>query len=182
MHSAISSADSRNEAGDHLSNFSEYSRTAASPRAPISARMASTVLRTCALLSAFASAVWPVLMWRIMKHSQSVVRQVYDELSGSRSASPREGEFAHVTRIVAGAAVNSSRQVLDVPAQGREYLFRGSAAPAGEWPGGQRREPKITSARRAPLRPARRGYGWKVLQSRPIRWRLPSFQTAPGGR
>ena len=42
-----------------------------------------------------------------------------------------EGEVARVARIVAGVVVNSSRQVLDVPAQGGEYFFRGSAAPAG---------------------------------------------------
>src|ERR1700676_3380510 len=65
-HSAISLSESLNEGGDHLSNFSEYSRTAASPRAAISERIASTVFRTCALFSAFASADWPALRWRIM--------------------------------------------------------------------------------------------------------------------
>src|SRR6266481_1903668 len=65
-HSAISLSESLKDGGDHLSNFSEYSRTAASPRAAISERIASTVLRTCALLSAFASADWPDLRWRIM--------------------------------------------------------------------------------------------------------------------
>src|SRR5882762_4580929 len=65
-HSAISLSESLKDGGDHLSNFSEYSRTAASPRAAMSARIASTVLRTCALFSAFASADCPVLRWRIM--------------------------------------------------------------------------------------------------------------------
>src|SRR5258708_35595254 len=80
MHSAISLSERRKVAGDHLSNFSEYSRTAASPRAAISARIASTVLRTCALFSAFASADWPILMWRIMACSPNLVRPVYDDL------------------------------------------------------------------------------------------------------
>src|ERR1035437_9101294 len=69
-HSSISLGERRNDAGDHLSNFSEYSRTAASPRAAMSARIVSTVLRTCALFSAFASADWPVLRWRIMACSR----------------------------------------------------------------------------------------------------------------
>src|SRR5882757_2492856 len=71
-HSAISLSPSRNDAGDHWSNFAEYSRTAVSPRAAMSARMPSTVFRTCALFSAFASADWPVLRRRIMKHSPTV--------------------------------------------------------------------------------------------------------------
>src|ERR1700739_1092091 len=66
IHSAISLSESRKDAGDHLSNLSEYSRTAASPRAAIAERIASTVLRTCALFSALASADWPDLRWRIM--------------------------------------------------------------------------------------------------------------------
>src|SRR6202049_342065 len=78
-HSAISLSESLNEGGDHLSNFSEYSRTAASPRAAISERIASTVLRTCALFSAFASADWPVLMWRIMACSPNLASPVYDD-------------------------------------------------------------------------------------------------------
>src|ERR1700674_3703845 len=70
MHSAISLSKRRKDAGDHLSNFSEYSRTAASPRAAISSRIAYTVVRTCALFSALAAADWPVLIWRIMACSQ----------------------------------------------------------------------------------------------------------------
>src|SRR6202521_3467858 len=69
-HSAISLSESLNAGGDHLSNFSEYSRTAASPRAAMAERIASTVLRTCALFSALASADWPDLRWRIMACSQ----------------------------------------------------------------------------------------------------------------
>src|SRR6267154_1858977 len=65
-HSAISLSESLNAGGDHLSNLSEYSRTAASPRAAIAERIASTVLRTCALFSALLSADWPDLRWRIM--------------------------------------------------------------------------------------------------------------------
>src|SRR5258708_2928738 len=65
-HSAISLSESLNAGGDHLSNLSEYSRTAASPRAAIAERIASTVLRTCALFSALVSADWPDLRWRIM--------------------------------------------------------------------------------------------------------------------
>src|ERR1700692_491154 len=79
MQSAISLAERRKDAGDHLSNFSEYSRTAASPRAAISARIASTVLRTCVLFSAFVSADWPVLLWRIMACSPNLIRPVYDD-------------------------------------------------------------------------------------------------------
>src|SRR6266704_2033749 len=67
--SAISLSESLKEGGDHLSNFSEYSRTAASPRTAMSERIASTVVRTCALFSAFASADWPDLRWRIMAYS-----------------------------------------------------------------------------------------------------------------
>src|ERR1700676_3154319 len=79
MDSAISPSDRRKDAGDHLSNFSEYLRTAVSPRAAISARIASTGLRTCALFSAFTSADWPVLMWRIMACSQNLASPVYDD-------------------------------------------------------------------------------------------------------
>src|SRR5260370_21871264 len=72
--SAISLSESLKDGGDHLSNFSEYSRTAASPRAAISERMPSTVDRTCALFSLFASADWPDLRWRIMACSPNQFR------------------------------------------------------------------------------------------------------------
>src|SRR6266853_577964 len=71
---AISLSESLKEVGDHLSNFSEYLRTAASPRAAMSERIASTVVRTCALLSAFASADWPDLRCRIMTGSPNQFR------------------------------------------------------------------------------------------------------------
>ena len=93
MHAAISLSERRKDAGDHLSNFSEYSRTAISPRAAISARIASTVLRTCALFSAFASADCPLLMWRIMACSPKLIAPVYDDLYGMH-ASARWGRMA----------------------------------------------------------------------------------------
>src|SRR5690606_16089516 len=62
----ICSALSLNDGGDHLSNFREYSRTAWSPRDWMSARMPSTVSRTCASSSALAWALMVCLTIRAM--------------------------------------------------------------------------------------------------------------------
>src|ERR1051326_4850834 len=74
MHSAISASERRNDGGDHLSNFCEYSRTAFSPLAAMLSRMLSTVLRTCNVLSAFIAADWPLFKYRIIL---SVLLSVY---------------------------------------------------------------------------------------------------------
>ena len=120
MHAAISLSERRKDAGDHLSNFSEYSRTAISPRAAISARIASTVLRTCALFSAFASADCPVLMWRIMACSPKLSPLQYTTIctgctprrdgAGWRSKKRFQlfSDFAHVLGLVARVSVHSS--------------------------------------------------------------------------
>ena len=54
------------EVGDHLSNFSDSARTAASPLASTSARIASTVWRTWASAALMAPASMPRLRWRAM--------------------------------------------------------------------------------------------------------------------
>src|SRR5277367_3113309 len=56
---SISAGDRRKVAGDHLSNFSDSSRRAASPRVSTSVRMPSTVARTLASLAATSLASRP---------------------------------------------------------------------------------------------------------------------------
>src|ERR1700722_16487059 len=56
---SISLEDRRKAAGDHLSNFSDSSRSAASPRASTSLKMPSTVARTFASLAATSLASRP---------------------------------------------------------------------------------------------------------------------------
>ena len=58
---SIAARFSRNSSGDQPSNRTEYSRTAASPRASIAPRMSSTVRRTFASASVLASPLIPVL-------------------------------------------------------------------------------------------------------------------------
>ena len=58
---AMSLALMRKSSGAQLSNFNEYSRAAASPRAATSAMMVSTVARTWASAAAAALSVMPVL-------------------------------------------------------------------------------------------------------------------------
>jgi hypothetical protein len=59
MAAAISSSLSRKFSGAWPSNFSANSRTAASPRFSMSARMPSTVLRTLASASATSASLLP---------------------------------------------------------------------------------------------------------------------------
>ncbi|MCY1291629.1 hypothetical protein D9M70_408260 [compost metagenome] len=66
MQASICAGVSRKLSGDQASNFCEYSRTATSPRCSMSARMPSTVTRTCAWLLALVWADWPLLMTWIM--------------------------------------------------------------------------------------------------------------------
>ena len=54
----------RKSSGDQPSNRSEYSRTAASPRASTSASTPSTVRRTLSSASALAASSIPVLRYR----------------------------------------------------------------------------------------------------------------------
>ena len=61
MARSISLGLSLKEAGDHLSNFSDSSRTAASRRASTSARICSTVARTAASAALIALASMPRL-------------------------------------------------------------------------------------------------------------------------
>src|SRR5947209_4238089 len=63
----ISSSDRRKLGGDHLSNLSDNSRTALSPRAWTSAMIASTVARVFASVSSCWPASPAVLMWRAIR-------------------------------------------------------------------------------------------------------------------
>ena len=63
---SISASLSRNDAGAHRSNRSEHSRTAVSPRSATSARIASTVSRTCAPAARLSSALRPAFSLRII--------------------------------------------------------------------------------------------------------------------
>lgn len=55
MISLISDSDSRKDGGDHLSNFSEYFRTAASPSARISSMTPLTMAETSKAGFAFST-------------------------------------------------------------------------------------------------------------------------------
>src|SRR5579864_3395907 len=128
--SAISLSESLNDAGDHLSNLSEYSRTAASPRAAIADRMASTVLRTCALFSALLSADWPDLRWRIMAWLLRSVRNV----------PPRAVRRKNGAAVSAIPGIAATREILlcdslssaSVPAEHTGSRYRPSAATRGK--------------------------------------------------
>ena len=81
------------EVGDHLSNFSDSARTAASPLASTSARIASTVWRTCASAALMAPASMPRLRWRAMAVSFPCYRRrrlVLDEATVLGKASRQE--------------------------------------------------------------------------------------------
>jgi hypothetical protein len=62
MAALISSSLRRKDSGDQLSNFSDNSRTAVSPRVSMSFRVASTVDFTLASKSAAASSLMPGLI------------------------------------------------------------------------------------------------------------------------
>jgi hypothetical protein len=69
IRASISKRERRKAGGSHLSNRADNSRTAASPRAATSARMASTVARTLRSASEVSASDWPCFNTRIMPSS-----------------------------------------------------------------------------------------------------------------
>lgn len=88
----------RNDSGDHLSNLLEYSRTAVSPRARMSAITPSTVLRTsdefCSLVSAVVIAflIYSIAMFCLFSSLPFVSAILLSAIS--------ERGFSHVTNLL----------------------------------------------------------------------------------
>src|SRR5438128_534815 len=92
---AISSSESRKLGGDHLSNRSLSSRTAASPRLATSVMMASTVLRTLAS----ASSCWPASTALLMpRHIKRAVLAGQQEEADARVRSTVEAIITDVAK------------------------------------------------------------------------------------
>src|SRR5690606_6795425 len=107
---SISACDRRKFSGDHLSNFSDSSRTAASPRFATSSRMPSTVARTLRSASALSAASPPFFRYRIILSSLVLY---WRPLFGSPAAIHQQRSPRYHRRRIAGEVDDGSHHVLD---------------------------------------------------------------------
>src|SRR5690606_10478251 len=114
---AISSLDRRKLAGDHLSNLSDSSRTAASPRLVTSSRIPSTVARTLRSASALSAASVPFFRYWIILSSL-----------GGPAAIHQQGSARHHRGSTAGEIDDGSHHILD-GAEAPELDLRQRVAP-----------------------------------------------------